>query len=65
MSKHLEILDDLRVLNDKCLISLVGSLLTEAEDVAFAYDITEEMTERLKEVLDEHEIKCQIVEEDF
>ena len=64
MSKHLEILDDLRVLNDKCLISLVGSLLTEAEDVAFAYDITEEMTERLKEVLDEHEIKCQIVEED-
>ncbi len=64
MSKHLEILDDLRVLNDKCLISLVGSLLTEAEDVAFAYDITEEMTERLKEVLDEHEIKCQIVEEE-
>ena len=64
MSKHLEILDDLKVLNDKCLISLIGSLLTEAEDVAFAYDITEEMTERLKEVLDEHEIKCQIVEEE-
>ena len=65
MSKHLEILDNLKVLNYECLISLVGSLLTEAEDVAFAYDITEEMTERLKEVLDEHEIKCQIVEEDF
>ena len=65
MSKHLEILDDLKVFNDECLISLIGSLLTEAEDVAFAYDITEEMTERLKEVLDEHEIKCQIVEEDF
>ena len=65
MSKHLEILDDLKVLNDECLISLIGSLLTEAEDVAFAYDITEEMTESLKEVLDEHEIKCQIVEEDF
>ena len=64
MSKHLEILDDLKVLNDECLISLIGSLLTEAEDVAFAYDITEEMTERLKEVLDEHEIKCQIVEEE-
>ena len=64
MSKHLEILDDLRLLNNECLISLAGSLLTEAEDVAFAYDITEEMTERLKEVLDEHEIKCQIVEEE-
>ena len=48
MSKHLEILDDLKVLNDECLISLIGSLLTEAEDVAFAYDITEEMTARIK-----------------
>ena len=65
MSKHLEVLDDLRYCHDECLISLIGQLLTVAEDAAFAYDITEEMTERLKEVLDEHDVRCQIVEEDI
>lgn len=65
MSKHLEVLDDLRYMHDEQLVSLVGALLTTAEDVAYAYDITEEMTERLKEVLDDHDIKCEIVEEDL
>ena len=65
MSKHLEIVENLKCLNNEALISLVGALLTAAEDVAFAYDITEEMTERLKEVLDDHEVRSQIVEEDI
>lgn len=65
MSKHLEVLEDLKHLHDETLISLIGEILTTAEDVAFAYDITEEMTERLKEVLDDHEVRCQIVEEDI
>lgn len=64
MSKHLEVLEDLGNCHDECLVSLIGQLLTVAEDVAFAYDITEEMTERLKEVLDEHDVRCQIVEEE-
>lgn len=65
MSKHLEILESLKFRNDETLISLIGEILTVAEDVAYAYDITEEMTERLKEVLDEHEVQCKIVEEDI
>ena len=65
MSKHLEILEDLKSLHNESLISLVGALVTTAEDVAFAYDITEEMTERLKEVLDEHDVHSQIIEEDI
>ena len=65
MSKHLEILENFDKLSKEDLVSLVGQILTTAEDIAYAYDITEEMTERLKEDLDEFEIKCQIVEEDF
>lgn len=65
MSKHLEILESLKFRNDEALISLIGGILTVAEDVAYAYDITEEMTERLKEVLDEHDVRCEIVEEDI
>ena len=64
MSKHLEVLEDLRYLNEEQLASLAGQLLTVAEDVAFAYDITEEMTERLKEVLDDHDVRSQIVDEE-
>ena len=63
MSKHLEVLDDLRYEHDECLVSLIGAILTAAEDVAYAYDITEEMTERLKEVLDDHEIRNRIIDE--
>lgn len=64
MSKHLEVLDRID-LSKEALQSLVGQILTTAEDVAYGYDITEEMTERLKEDLDEFGISCQIVEEDI
>ena len=47
------------------IVCLIGQILTTAEDVAYAYDITEEMTERLKEDLDEFEVSCQITDEDL
>ena len=65
MSKHLEILENFDKLNRDDLIALVGQILTTAEDVAYAYDITEEMTERLKEDLDEFDVSCQIIDEDI
>ena len=65
MSKHLEILENFNKLSRNALIALLGQILTTAEDVAYAYDITEEMTERLKEDLDEFEISCKITDEDF
>ena len=65
MSKHLAILENFKKLSRNALIALVGQILTTAEDVAYAYDITEEMTERLKEDLDEFEISCKITDEDF
>ena len=65
MSKHLEILENFDKLSKAALIALIGQILTTAEDVAYAYDITEEMTERLKEDLDEFEIDCKITDEDF
>lgn len=65
MSKHLEILENFDKLSRADLISLVGQILTTAEDVAYAYDITEEMTERLKEDVDEFEVSCKITDEDF
>ena len=65
MSKHLEILEDFKKLSKDELIALVGEVLTIAEDVAYAYDVTEEMTERLKESLDEYDINCKITEEDI
>lgn len=65
MSKHLEILENFNKLSKRALIALVGQILTTAEDVAYAYDITEEMTERLKEDFDEFEISCKITDEDF
>lgn len=64
MSKHLEVLDRID-LSKEALQALVGQLLTTAEDVAYGYDVTEEMTERLKEDLDEFGINCEIVEEDI
>ena len=65
MSKHLEILENFDKLSRDDLIALVGQILTTAEDVAYAYDITEEMTERLKEDFDEFEIDCKITDEDL
>lgn len=65
MSKHLEILENFDNLSKESLVALVGQILTTAEDVAYAYDITEEMTERLKEDLDEFDVSCQITDEDF
>lgn len=65
MSKHLAILENFNKLSKPALIALVGQILTTAEDVAYAYDITEEMTERLKEDLDEFEIDCKITDEDL
>ena len=65
MSKHLEILENFDKLSRDALIALVGQILTTAEDVAYAYDITEEMTERLKEDLDEFDVSCQIIDEDI
>ena len=65
MSKHLEVLENFNKLSRNALIALLGQILTTAEDVAYAYDITEEMTERLKEDLDEFEISCKITDEDF
>lgn len=65
MSKHLEILENFDKLSRDALIELVGQVLTTAEDVAYGYDITEEMTERLKEDLDEFEISCKITDEDL
>ena len=64
MSKHLEVLDRIDLSKEE-LQALVGQILTTAEDVAYGYDITEEMTERLKEDLDEFGINCEIVEEDL
>ena len=65
MSKHLEILENFDKLSKEELVSLVGQILTTAEDVAYAYDITEETTERLKEDLDEFEVSCEITDDDF
>lgn len=65
MSKHLEILENFDKLSRDALIALVGQILTTAEDVAYAYDITENMTERLKEDLDEFDVSCQIIDEDI
>lgn len=65
MSKHLELLNNFENLSDSALVALIGEILTIAEDVAFGYDITDDMTERLKEVLDEYEVPCKIVEEDI
>ena len=65
MSKHLEILENFNKLSRNALIALIGQILTTAEDVAYAYDITEEMTERLKEDFDEFEVSCKITNEDF
>lgn len=65
MSKHLEILENFKKLSKDALIALADQILATAEDVAYAYDITEEMTERLKEDLDEFEISCKITDEDF
>ena len=65
MSKHLEILENFNKLSKHALIALIGQILTTAEDVAYAYDITEEMTERLKEELDEFEVSCEITDDDF
>ena len=65
MSKHLELLENFDSLSRESLVSLIGQILTTAEDVAYAYDITEEMTERLKEDLDEFEVSCQITDEDL
>ena len=65
MSKHLEILENFDKLSKEGLVALVGQILTTAEDVAYAYDIAEEMTERLKEDLDEFEVSCEITDEDF
>ena len=65
MSKHLELLENFDNLSKESLVGLIGQILTTAEDVAYAYDITEEMTERLKEDLDEFEVSCRIIDEDF
>lgn len=65
MSKHLEILENFDNLSKDSLVALIGQILTTAEDVAYAYDITDEMTERLKEDLDEFDVNCQITEEDL
>ena len=65
MSKNLEILENFNKLSKPARIALVGQILTTSEDVAYAYDITEEMTERLKEDLDEFEVSCEITDEDF
>ena len=63
MSKHLEIREDFRDLDKETLASLLGEVLTVAEDVAFAYDITEEMVDRLAEAIWDHEIDYNIVDE--
>lgn len=63
MSKHLEVREDFRDLDKETLASLLGEVLTVAEDVAFAYDITEEMVDRLAEAMWEHEINYNIVDE--
>lgn len=65
MSKHLELLENFENLDRDALVALLGQILSTAEDVAYSYDITEEMTERLKEDLDEFEVNCQIVEEEI
>jgi hypothetical protein len=65
MSKYLEIKDDLRYLNYDAIISLLGELMTTAQDVAYAYDITEEMSDRLAEVMNDYEIRYEIIEEDI
>ena len=62
--KHCELTTDLQECTKEQLISLVGMLITAAEDEAYAYDIDDEMAERLSEVLNDHEISHRLVEED-
>ena len=65
MSKHLELLENFDNLSKEELADFVSKVLTTVEDVAYFYDITNEMTERLKEDLDEFDVKYQIIDEDI
>lgn len=64
MAKHCELQTNLQEYSKEQLIGLVGALITAAEDEALAYDLQDEMAERIAEVLDEHEIVYKIVDED-
>ena len=65
MSNHLELLENFENLSREGLVALIGQILTTAEDVAYGYGVTEEMTERLKEDLDEFGVKSRIIDEDL
>lgn len=65
MAKHCELQTNLQECSKEQLISLVGALITAAEDEARAYDLQDGMAERIAEVLSEHEIVYKMVDEDF
>lgn len=63
--KHCELTTDLQACSKEQLISLVGALITAAEDEAYAYDLQDGMAERLSEVLTDHEISHKLVDEEL
>ena len=65
MSKCIEIKEDLSLLSDKTLIATIEQLINTAEDVAYAYEIDEEMAMRIKETLDDIDIECEIIDDEF
>ena len=65
MSKCIEIKETLSTLSNSTLIALVGQLINTAEDVAYGYEIDEEMAMRIKETLDDMDIECEIIDDEF
>ena len=63
--KSVEITENLLDADKETLVALVGDLITVAEDVAYAYDIEDEMNERICEALTEHDIKHRVMEDDI
>ena len=62
---HCELQTNLQECDKEELISLVGALITATEDEAYAYDIQDEMAQRIGEVLDDYDIDYKLVEEDI
>ena len=62
---HCELQTNLQECDKEELISLIGALITATEDEAYAYDIQDEMAQRIGEVLDDHDIDYELVEEDI
>ena len=60
MNKYISIKQPLHELPGHTLTSLIGSLLTELENLGYAYDMEEEVVDRVKEILDDHDIEWEM-----